>query len=194
MGIRSSTIAPHSLPILPAQCGPDPVRRLRYAAQYMMGQRTNHHPDQLSDRSHAIHSQSAPQQDVCFGKRRAERTIREMVLPAASAGVVEAKVVDPAAVAAGFGRGPGAGMGALFGPGATSHRYNLTLSVNARNVLNRVNLSSPIGNLSSPFFGQSISLAGGAFSSAAPTASSSCKPALAFSCAESASRRFGTQI
>ena len=67
----------------------------------------------------------------------------------------------------GFGRGPGAGMGALFGPGATSHRYNLTLSVNARNVLNRVNLSSPIGNLSSPFFGQSISLAGGAFSSAA---------------------------
>jgi hypothetical protein len=67
----------------------------------------------------------------------------------------------------GFGRGPGAGMGAIFGPGATNHRYNLTLSVNARNVLNRVNLATPIGNLSSPSFGQSISLAGGPFSSAA---------------------------
>jgi hypothetical protein len=67
----------------------------------------------------------------------------------------------------GFGRGPGAGMGAIFGPGSTNRRYNLTFSVNARNVLNRVNLSNPIGNLSSPFFGQSISLAGGPFSSAA---------------------------
>ena len=66
----------------------------------------------------------------------------------------------------GFGRGPGAGMGAIFGPGSTNRRYNLTFSVNARNVLNRVNLSNPIGNLSSPFFGQSISLAGGPFSSA----------------------------
>lgn len=67
----------------------------------------------------------------------------------------------------GFGRGPGAGMGAIFGPGATNRRYNLTFSVNARNVLNRVNLSNPIGNVSSPFFGQSISLSGGPFSSAA---------------------------
>jgi len=58
-------------------------------------------------------------------------------------------------------------MGAIFGPGTTNRRYNLTLSVNARNVLNRVNLASPIGNLSSPFFGQSISLAGGPFSSSA---------------------------
>jgi hypothetical protein len=57
-------------------------------------------------------------------------------------------------------------MMAIFGPGSTNRRYNLTFSVNARNVLNRVNLSSPIGNLSSPFFGQSISLAGGPFSSA----------------------------
>jgi hypothetical protein len=65
----------------------------------------------------------------------------------------------------GFGRGPG-GMGAIFGPGTTNRRYNLTFSVNARNVLNRVNLASPIGTLSSPFFGQSISLSGGPFSSA----------------------------
>ena len=66
----------------------------------------------------------------------------------------------------GYGRGPGGGMMAIFGPGSTNRRYNLTFSVNARNVLNRVNLSNPIGNLSSPFFGQSISLAGGPFSNA----------------------------
>jgi hypothetical protein len=58
-------------------------------------------------------------------------------------------------------------MGAIFGPGNTNRRYNLTFSVNARNVLNHPNLAAPIGTLSSPFFGQSISLAGGPFSSAA---------------------------
>jgi hypothetical protein len=67
----------------------------------------------------------------------------------------------------GFGRGPGAGMGAIFGPGTTNHRYNLTLSVYARNVLNRENLGAPIGNLSSANFGHSINLAGGPFSSSA---------------------------
>jgi hypothetical protein len=67
----------------------------------------------------------------------------------------------------GFGGGPRAGMGAIFGPGTTNRRYNLTLSLNARNVLNHPNLAAPIGTLSSPFFGQSISLAGGPFSSAA---------------------------
>jgi hypothetical protein len=66
----------------------------------------------------------------------------------------------------GFGRGPGAGMGAIFGPGNSGRRYNLTLSVNARNVLNRENLAAPIGNLSSPNFGRSVALAGGPFSSA----------------------------
>jgi hypothetical protein len=63
----------------------------------------------------------------------------------------------------GFGGGPRAGMGAIFGPGNTTHRYNLTFSVNARNVLNRVNLAAPVGNLSSPNFGQSVQLAGGPF-------------------------------
>jgi hypothetical protein len=58
-------------------------------------------------------------------------------------------------------------MGAIFGPGNTNHRYNLTFSVNARNVLNRENLATPVGNLSSPNFGQSVALAGGPFSSAA---------------------------
>jgi carboxypeptidase family protein len=60
------------------------------------------------------------------------------------------------------------GRGGGFGGGpATTRRYSLTFSVNARNVLNRVNAATPIGVLTSPNFGQSIALAGGAFSSQA---------------------------
>ncbi len=71
-------------------------------------------------------------------------------------------------------RGGGGGGGGGFGPrgggglgAATSRRYSLTFSVNARNVLNKVNAVTPIGTLSSSSFGQSIALAGGPFSSAA---------------------------
>ena len=63
----------------------------------------------------------------------------------------------------GFGRAT-VHMGA--GAGGSGRRYNLTFSVNARNVLNRVNPAAPIGILSSPDFGQSIALAGGPFSTA----------------------------
>jgi carboxypeptidase family protein len=56
----------------------------------------------------------------------------------------------------GFG-GPRGGLG--LGP-ASSRRYSLTFSINARNVLNHVNPATPIGTLSSPDFGQSIALAG----------------------------------
>ena len=63
----------------------------------------------------------------------------------------------------GFG-GPHGGIG--LGP-ATSRRYNLTFSIFARNVLNHVNPATPIGTLSSPYFGESIALAGGPFSTAA---------------------------
>ncbi|MBZ5664917.1 MAG: TonB-dependent receptor [Acidobacteriia bacterium] len=64
----------------------------------------------------------------------------------------------------GFGRGPG-GFGGM-GP-ATTRRYSLTFSVNARNVLNKVNAATPIGTLTSSHFGESINLAGGLFSSQA---------------------------
>ena len=55
----------------------------------------------------------------------------------------------------------------MFGGGATNRRYNLTLSVNARNALNNVNPGVPIGVYTSQDFGKSVSLAGGPFSSAA---------------------------
>jgi len=65
----------------------------------------------------------------------------------------------------GFGRGGGGGP---FGLGAaTNRRYNLTFSINARNLLNRVNAATPVGSLGSGFFGQSTDLARGPFSGGA---------------------------
>jgi hypothetical protein len=51
----------------------------------------------------------------------------------------------------------------MWGDASTNHRYNLTFSVFARNLLNVVNLAPPVGSLNSPLFGQSTSLAGGPF-------------------------------
>ena len=64
-----------------------------------------------------------------------------------------------------FGGAPGADAGdATRGEGASSKRsqrpYRMTFSASARNVLNMTNPGAPIGNLLSPFFGQSISSAG----------------------------------
>jgi hypothetical protein len=74
-----------------------------------------------------------------------------------------------------FGRGPGGpggghggfggGRGGGMDVGANNNRYNLTFSVSARNIFNNVNLATPIGNLSSPLFGQANGLAGGPYSS-----------------------------
>ncbi|MES1258535.1 MAG: TonB-dependent receptor, partial [Acidobacteriota bacterium] len=61
----------------------------------------------------------------------------------------------------GGGRGgPGGGFGG-FGGGGTGKRYNLTFTASARNAFNHVNYSAPVGTLNSPFFGESLSSAGG---------------------------------
>jgi hypothetical protein len=52
-------------------------------------------------------------------------------------------------------------MGAAGANQAPSRRYTITLGLNASNVLNHVNYGTPSGDLSSPFFGQYRSLAGG---------------------------------
>ena len=57
----------------------------------------------------------------------------------------------------GFGVGGPHGM---FGE-STEHRFNLTLSLNARNILNRTNLNTPVGVISSPLFLQSNNITGG---------------------------------
>jgi hypothetical protein len=74
------------------------------------------------------------------------------------------------------GHGGGLGPGGLSGAGGSnpfgghgggvSRRYSLTFSIAARNLLNTFNPGPPVGNLSSPYFGQSINIAGGPFASA----------------------------
>lgn len=62
----------------------------------------------------------------------------------------------------GQGHGPG-GRGGGFRGGdavAAGSRYSLTFSVSARNLFNKVNLNTPVGNLSSPLFGTSTSIHG----------------------------------
>jgi hypothetical protein len=64
----------------------------------------------------------------------------------------------------GFGGRPGGGPGGPGGPGGgvtTNRRYNVTLSVEARNLLNTVNPGQPVGVLTSSLFGQAQSVAGG---------------------------------
>ncbi len=60
----------------------------------------------------------------------------------------------------GGGRGGFGGGGGMF-DAAGDKRFNLTLSLQARNLLNHTNYGTPIGSLSSPLFGESNSLAGG---------------------------------
>ncbi|MFZ0794127.1 MAG: carboxypeptidase regulatory-like domain-containing protein, partial [Candidatus Korobacteraceae bacterium] len=82
------------------------------------------------------------------------------------------------------GGGPGGGGGRGGGPGGlggrgltggggspftfgneTNHKYNLTFSDSARNLLNNVNYAPPIGILGSNLFGTSNALAPAPFSS-----------------------------
>jgi hypothetical protein len=63
----------------------------------------------------------------------------------------------------GGGGGPGGGgpPPGMFGGATSGKKYNLTLTASARNLLNHANYSAPSGDLSSPLFGQSTSLASG---------------------------------
>jgi hypothetical protein len=61
----------------------------------------------------------------------------------------------------GGGGGRGGGMGGMFGDATTNRRYNLTASINARNLLNSTNLGNYNGDLTSSNFGEATTLAGG---------------------------------
>ena len=64
----------------------------------------------------------------------------------------------------GGGGGGGGGIASIGGPpggGAEAKRYTMQFSLNFQNLFNHVNLTPPVGNLSSPFFGQSLGLNGG---------------------------------
>jgi len=49
------------------------------------------------------------------------------------------------------------------GDSTTNQRYNLTLSVQARNLFNHDNLGAPVNSLSAPNFGESLGIASGGF-------------------------------
>jgi hypothetical protein len=51
-------------------------------------------------------------------------------------------------------------MRGMFAPPSTSHRYNLTISLSTRNLLNHTNPGTIIGNITSPLFGQANQPAG----------------------------------
>ena len=62
----------------------------------------------------------------------------------------------------GGGRHGGFGGGMHgFGGESTEHRYNLTISMMARNILNHENLNTPNGSLTSAYFAQSTNITGG---------------------------------
>jgi uncharacterized membrane protein YgcG len=76
----------------------------------------------------------------------------------------------------GRGGGGGGGRGGGFGGGGfgggdslTEHRYNLTLSVSARNLLNHPNYGTPIGIITSETAFQSIGITGGFGAEQTPT-------------------------
>ncbi len=57
------------------------------------------------------------------------------------------------------GGGPGGGgLGVPGGGGGEAKRYTMQFSMNFQNLLNKVNLANPTGSLSSPSFGESLSL------------------------------------
>ena len=66
----------------------------------------------------------------------------------------------------GGGRG-GGGFGGMGGGGprgggeTTQHRYNATVSLNARNILNHENVNSPTGVMTSPYFLEATGIQGG---------------------------------
>jgi hypothetical protein len=71
----------------------------------------------------------------------------------------------PSGGASAGARGPAGGgpvivSGPQGGGGGAAGRYSLTLSLNVQNLFNHVNLGTPVGNLSSSNFGQSLGLAG----------------------------------
>jgi hypothetical protein len=99
---------------------------------------------------------------IGFGRRTASRTVGGPMGPPPGGG----RGGPP-----GGGGGPGGGLGpgGLSSSGGrggppgqnVSYRYNLTVGIGTMNAFNIVNLGTPVGQLSSPLFGKSNSLAGG---------------------------------
>jgi hypothetical protein len=68
---------------------------------------------------------------------------------------------QPAAGPANPNLASGSGMGALIRGPVTNHRYNLSIAMSARNLLNHTNPGPIIGDITSPLFGRANQSAGG---------------------------------
>jgi hypothetical protein len=68
----------------------------------------------------------------------------------------------PAAGPATAVQAAGGGIGRIIGTPSTAHRYNLSLGLSIRNLLNHTNAGPIIGNITSPLFGFANQVAGGA--------------------------------
>jgi hypothetical protein len=55
----------------------------------------------------------------------------------------------------------GRGLGGLIGTPSTSHRFNLSIGLSIRNLLNHTNPGPITGNVTSPYFGSANQIAGG---------------------------------
>jgi hypothetical protein len=55
----------------------------------------------------------------------------------------------------------GRGLGGLIGSASTSHRFNLSIGLSVRNLLNHTNPGPIVGNITSPYFGFANQIAGG---------------------------------
>jgi len=56
----------------------------------------------------------------------------------------------------------GRGLGGLIGPPSTARRFNLSIGISIRNLLNHTNPGPIIGNITSPYFGFANQVAGSA--------------------------------
>jgi hypothetical protein len=54
----------------------------------------------------------------------------------------------------------GRGLGGLIGSPSTSHRFNLSIGISVRNLLNHTNAGPIVGNITSPYFGFANQIAG----------------------------------
>jgi hypothetical protein len=76
-------------------------------------------------------------------------------------GSAEQRSGGPTGQGAALAAASGRGLGGLIGSPSTSHRFNLSIGLSVRNLLNHTNPGPIVGNITSPYFGFSNQIAGG---------------------------------
>ena len=110
--------------------------------------------------SNAARAQAQPAAGAAGGADASKRPVGGPGGPSAPGGGANTKVAA---------MGPGGPQGGGARP-PTEKRYTLNVSLNFQNLFNHVNLGPPVGNLSSPSFGESVAVSGsfGGFGTTGP--------------------------